>query len=133
MSAGNVTDGWEARAADELPTAFGAAATEVFDFYHTRVFLPNAVAISGLAFGAGIEFGATPAVSDDAVADFVAAAGVNSKNVDGVVTNSPLSGVTTPPGGQDFWLYVRDSSAGTADDRRTRRIAARLALLNSVR
>lgn len=131
MTTGNVEDLWEVRYSDELPAAFGAADGDVFDFYYARVFLPNDVALSALDFGDGYEFGATPAISDDAVADYIASA-ANLENIDGVVSNSPLSAITTPAGEQDFWIYVLDTSVLTADDRVTRRLGARQAALNSI-
>jgi hypothetical protein len=127
VTTGNVEDLWEVRLS---PVGFAAGA--VFEFFYARVFLPNAVAMSALAFGAGFEFGATPAVSEDAMADYLASA-ANLKNVNGTVTNSPLSGITTPAGGQDFWVYILDTSALTVDARRVRRLAARQAALSSIR
>lgn len=129
MTSGNVEDLWEVRLADELPSTLVA---DVFEWYYARVYLPEGVALSSLAYGAGIEFGATPALSDDPIADYVTAAGANLKNVNGVVSNSPLSGITTPAGGQDFWIYVKDTSGLGGDASRIRRVSARQAVLNSI-
>jgi hypothetical protein len=131
MSSGNVEDLWDVKLADELPAAFGASAGDVFDTYYAPVWLPDGVALATSALGAGIEFGAVPALTDDPVADYLTATTHRIKNINGTVTNSPLSGATNPTGGQAFWLYVHDTSAFSAGSRRARRLSAREALLGS--
>lgn len=129
----NANDFWDVLLADEFPAELTGASTDEIEFFYTPVWLPSAVALSALAFGAGIEFGAAPALSADAVADYVAATTHTLKNVNGVVSNSPLSGSTNPLGGQAFWLYIHDTSAFTGAARIARRIGARQAALSSVK